>query len=204
MTLCGRISPAGLASPEDRRLLEEMRDGSQAGLIGAGTLRAENVEMRGVGGHLPKGRIRALISASGRLPVVDREIFQTGPPPLIFTGARGAGVLGGLVENLAELVVIPEEDGILSLAAAWEHLARRGVEVLLVEGGAGLNYQALRQGLVDELLITITPQLSGDRAATSLVTGPHPLGGPFLSLELLSCRSTGGGELFCRYRVVKP
>ena len=203
MTLCGRISPAGLAGPEDRRFLEEMRAASQAGVVGAGTLRAEDVEMRGPGGRLPEGRIRVLVSASGRLPVEGRKIFQFGPPPLIFTGERGAKKLRGLVGNPAELVVVPENDGILSLVAAWDDLAGRGVEQLLVEGGAGLNYQALSQGVVDELLVTVTPQISGDRAATSLVEGPLPLGLPFLALNLLACRPGAAGELFCRYQVLK-
>ncbi|HET98631.1 MAG TPA: RibD family protein [Desulfurivibrio alkaliphilus] len=203
MTLCGRISPAGLGSPEDRRFLEEMRAKSQAGVMGAGTLRAEDVEMRGPQGQWPIGRIRALVSASGRVPATGRKIFQTGPPPLIFTGERGAKHLKELSAIHAELVIIPEKDGVLSLAAAWDFLAGRGVKQLLVEGGAGLNYQALRQGLVDELLVTITPKLSGDRSAATLVSGPQPLGTPFLDLELLNCRPTTGGELFCHYRVVK-
>ncbi|MFH7319486.1 RibD family protein [Desulfurivibrio sp. D14AmB] len=204
MTLCGRISPAGLGSPEDRKFLEEMRGKSQAGVMGAGTLRAEDVEMRGPRGQLPTGRIRALITASGRPPVSRRKIFHTGPPPLIFTGARGAENLKELSDINAEIIIIPEKDGVLSLAVAWDILAGRGVEQLLVEGGAGLNYQALSQGLVDELLITITPKLSGDRSATTLAGGPQPLGTPFLDLELLNCRPTAGGELFCHYRVLKP
>jgi len=67
---------------------------TDASLLGAGTLRAGNVEMRGIGGIIPEKRIRALITMSGNIPVKDRSLFHTGPPPVVFTGEEGPGQQG--------------------------------------------------------------------------------------------------------------
>lgn len=203
MTLCGRISPGTMGSRQDRRFLEETRLTTDASLLGAGTLRQGDAEMRGPGGILPENRIRAIVSASGRLPFADRKIFQTGPRPLIFTAADRAESLAEEAGKLAEVVALTREKGFLSLSGACRELAARGVGKLLLEGGGTLNFHALQQGVVDELLVTVTPRLSGDRGAVSLVDGESPLGSPFLDLQLLSCRPTMDGELFCRYRVCK-
>ncbi len=204
MTLCGKISPGNLGSSEDRRLLEDIRAITDASLLGAGSLRAENAEMRGPGGSLPVARIRALITASGQLPWRERKIFRLGPRPLVFTAAHRVAALVEELEERAEIIGLPADGQALDLTAACRYLSQqRGVKKLLLEGGGGLNYQALRQGIVDELLITIAPKLSGDRQAATLLTGDGPLGSPFLGLELMSCRPAENGELFCRYRVRK-
>lgn len=203
MTLCGRISPGTMGSPQDRRFLEEMRAATEASLLGAATLREGEAEMRGPDGVLSTTRVRALVSASGRLPLATRKIFRIGPPPLIFTGRERAASLAAEAGSRAEVIGLPVQEGGVDLAAACEHLAGRGVNHLLLEGGGKLNYQALRQGVVDELLVTIAPKLSGDHRASSLLAGHGPLGQPFLDLELISCRPATTGELFCRYRVVR-
>lgn len=202
MTLCGRISPGSMGSAEDRAWLEEMRAATDASLLGAGTIREGEAEMRGPQGVLPEGRIRAVISASGLLPWDERRLFRHGPAPLVFTGEEAAAGLQAKAGERAEIIALPRlTDGSLSLAAALAHLAGRGVRHLLLEGGARLNFQALAQGVVDELLVTITPKLSGDCRAASLADGDHPLAAPFLDLTLLSCRPTADGELFCRYQL---
>ena len=90
--------------------------------------------------------------------------------------------------------------GGLSLQGAIDFLVERGVESLLIEGGAQLNYSALAQGLVDEILLTIMPFISGDKNAPAFADGPKCLGDPFLEFELLSCETVSTGELFLHYR----
>jgi riboflavin biosynthesis pyrimidine reductase len=55
--------------------------------------------------------------------------------------------------------------------------------------------------VVDELMVTVTPRLSGDEHAATLVDGPAALGSPFLSLQLLSCRPQPTGEIFAHYQI---
>jgi len=204
MTICGRISPAGMGSPVDRNFLEAQRSAFDASLIGAATLRQVDAELRGSGGVLPPHRLRCVITATGDLPLGGRALFREGPRPLVFTSQAAAPALAHGLAGRAEVVALPLLGQELSLRQLLEELAARGAQSLLVEGGGRLNYAALRQGVVDELLVTITPKLSGEAGAATLADGRAPLGAPFLDLTLLSCEQAPTGELFCRYRVNHP
>ncbi len=201
-TLCGRIEPGGIGSALDRRRLEELRATTDASLLGAGTLRAADPEMRGPGGVLSGKRLRAVVSGSGNLPGSNRRLFVHGPPPLLFTRREHVQRLAALYADRAEVLAVdPTADGALDLWSVIGELARRGARSLLVEGGGGLNHQAFRQGVVNELALTVAPKLSGALGAASLADGLPPLGLPFLEMELLFCEAQPGGELFLRYRV---
>jgi len=203
MTLCGRISPASIGSPEDRHLLEQLRLETDGSLLGAGSLREADPEMRGPGGVLSPNRLRAIITGSGNVPSQNKKIFCHGPRPLVFTSSAIREALADKLAGMAEVVGVEEGIHGLSLHDIFNDMARRGAASVLLEGGGILNYAALAQGVVDEISLTITPKLSGDRAASSLISGPAPLGNPFQTLRLLSCERTEYDELICRYRV-KP
>jgi len=200
-TICGRISPASLGSAVDRRRLEELREITAASLMGAETLRVGNPEMRGRDGRIIKDRTRAIITGSGRIPVTDRRLFAEGPPPLIFTNEKEAVSLADKLSGKAEVIGLPAGRTGLSVAAVIAELSARGAGAVLLEGGGRLNYAALREGVVDEIMLTIAPCLSGNRAAASLVDGTLPLGDPTLGLTMLSCEPQASGEIFVRYRV---
>lgn len=203
-TICGRIGPGLTGSPVDRVFLENMRAATDVSLLGAETLRQGDPEMRGPGGHLLPKRIRGFVSQSGDIPLSGKKVFLEGMPPLIFTGEATATGLQQKLGGLAQVVPLPaHSSGGLSLTAALVHLAKLGADSVLVEGGGGLNYACLQQGLVDEILLTLTPRLSGDLQAASLCGGPAPLGDPFLPLELISCEIGKTGELFLKYRLMK-
>ena len=181
-----------------------MRATTDASLLGAETLRQGDPEMRGPGGQLSPQRIRGFITESGDIPVAGKKIFAQGPPPLIFTGEAAVAGLQRRLGSLAQVVALPTASaGGLSLVEALAHLEKLGVSSLLIEGGGGLNYACLRQGVVDEILLTLTPKLSGDQGAASLCGGPGPLGEPFLPLTLVSCEAAATGEVFLKYRVHK-
>ncbi|MBI5557807.1 MAG: RibD family protein [Deltaproteobacteria bacterium] len=201
ITLCGRISPAPVGSGLDRRFLEKMRDESDASLMGCGTLRRDNPEMRGSGEGW-RHRLRAFITASGHVPLREKAVFARGPAPLVFTGPNLVDTLGVLLAGKAEVLALPAGSGGLSIGGAIAELGRRGARSVLLEGGSLLNYHALRQRVVDEIMVTITPQLSGDENGATLADGPTPLGAPFLPLGLVSCRQEATGEIFARYQIL--
>jgi len=203
-TICGRIGPGLTGSPVDRGLLEKMRATTDASLLGAETLRLGDPEMLGPGGRFMPSRIRCFITQSGEIPVAGRKIFAQGVPPVVFTGEAAAEGLRQRLNGLGQVVILPAvPEGGLSLAAAIAHLAKLGAASVLIEGGGRLNYACIRQGVVNEILLTLTPKLSGDRTAASLCGGPGPLGDPFLPLTLVYCEAAETGEVFLKYRVSK-
>ena len=199
-TICGRISPVGHGSLLDRRRLEEQRDKTHASIMGANTLRVENPEMRGTNGVLSADRIRSIISQSGSVPTEGKKLFKHGPKPVVFTSKDNSLLLQDKLQGKAQVISLPHGPNGLSLKAAIDFLAEKGVESLLIEGGAQLNYSALAQGLVDEILLTFMPFISGKQNEPAFADGPKYLGDPFLEFELLSCEPVSTGEVFLHYR----
>ena len=206
MTLCGRIGPGFKGSPVDRAFLEEMREKTKASLIGAGTFRYQGCEMKGARGRVPEDRIRAIITASGEIPLESRQIFIDGPRPLIFTLKECVPSLLQLLKGRAEVIGCNSDrvQGGVSLDEVFHYLDDMGANDILVEGGAILNYNVMKSGLCTDLYVTISPKVLGLRGAPSLMDGPEPLGDPTLDLELVDLRhSTQSGEVFLHYRVLK-
>ena len=95
-----------------------------------------------------------------------------------------------------EVVRLPQP----SPAAAFADLRSRGVAALLTEGGPTLNSALLGAGLVDELFLTIAPQITGEAEAIRIVEGD--------GLASAAARPPGvgaarAGELFLRYAIVQ-
>ncbi|WP_457572740.1 RibD family protein [Desulfolithobacter sp.] len=201
-TLDGRIAPAGFGSQEDRRFLEQMRAETDASLLGAGSLRESDPEMRGPGGVLDPARLRCLITSSTSLPRTRKIFSDPASRPLVFCPEKKVSQLRKSLGEEAELIGIAVDSrGMILLEAVLQKLAERGVERVLIEGGGRLNHEALRAGIVDELLLTLAPKISGRVDTACLADGPDHLGAPMLELTLAKWRVAPTGELFLRYRI---
>jgi len=155
----------------------------------------------GPGGILSRSRIRSIVSDSGHIPE-DRKIFRTGPPPMIFTSRSGYRRLPrGVLRRASVHVLESMPSGGLDLRQAIRIMSDMGVRELLVEGGGRLNHHALRQGVVDEILLTLAPKIVGSEGMALLVSGPCQVGNPFIEFELVKCRHIPeSDELFLTYR----
>lgn len=202
-TICGRISPTGFTSIKDRQFLESMRDQTDASIMGAGTLRDADPEMRCSGGILPENRIRAFVSASGNIPHENRKIFINGPKPVIFVPADKTAELKKKFGSTADIRGVSRSDKGISIIEIFRILAEMGAEKILVEGGGSLNYSCLEKGVINEIFLTIAPFISGDTSASTVANADDKISS-LLKLELIECtHSFETGEIFTRYRVLK-
>jgi 2,5-diamino-6-(ribosylamino)-4(3H)-pyrimidinone 5'-phosphate reductase len=82
--------------------------------------------------------------------------------------------------------------------------AERGVESIVVEGGPGLNHALISRNLVDELFLTVAPELLGGTAAQTLtlLRGPTLAARDRPTLELMSIH-LAEDELFLRYSLTR-
>ncbi len=171
--------------------------------MGAGTLRDGNPEMLGPGRNFIPGRIRAIVTKSGKIPIEGKRLFEKGPPPLVFTGKEVAkGLQERLLHHTCEVIGISNyRTGELDLGEIMDVLDAKGADKVLVEGGGMLNHAAISQGVIDEILLTITPLVLGVKGVQSLADGTRPVGDPFVGFRLVSCRPQPTGEIFLRYIV---
>jgi 5-amino-6-(5-phosphoribosylamino)uracil reductase len=160
-----------LSGPQDLDEVDELRAASDAILVGAGTIRADNPALlvrsraraaRREAAGRPPHPLRVTVTASARLDPSAR--FFTGPgTPLVYCASPAAAAARARVGEAA--VVIDAGDP-PSLGTIFADLhSERSVATLLVEGGSRILRDTLADDLSDELRLAVAPFFVGDPAA---------------------------------------
>ena len=201
-TVAGRTGI--LSSPPDRAIFRLLRSLADVVLVGAETVRAE-----GYGTVKASDEVRARRVARGQTPaaalaIVTRSLHLdwsaklfTEPTQRPFVIAPTDAEPEALRAAAEVATVIRAGEGTVDLREALRQLRQEhGVLRVLCEGGPTLNTQ-LANGLLDQLCLTISPQLVGGGSKTILAN--VGLGAP-LQLTLASAL-IADSELFLRYRL---
>lgn len=158
--------------------------------------------------HKPELPLVVIVSGSGRLDL-SRAVYRT-PRTVIVTTATGREQLVKAgVQQLKTVTVIalPDVGGKLTPEAILRMLQEQfDARIVLHEGGPTLLGEFLAEGLVDELFLTIAPQISGRLTHTvraGLVMGVEFMPETAPWLELLSAKQKAE-YLYLRYRVGPP
>jgi 2,5-diamino-6-(ribosylamino)-4(3H)-pyrimidinone 5'-phosphate reductase len=80
-----------------------------------------------------------------------------------------------------------------------ETLKQIGVERLMVEGGATLNFELLRLGLVDEVTAYVAPLIFGGAAAPTLAGGAGLERNEAIPMMLASAEAWEDGGVLLKY-----
>lgn len=136
-------------------------------LTGIGTVRADDPELTVRAIATPRQPRRIVVDRNAQTPR-GAKVLRGGA--LVVTADVPRGDWPDEVEHLR----LPAGDGRVDLRALAAELARREVNELHVEAGAGLNAALLGARLVDELVAYVAPALIGD-PARGLVEWNTPL-----------------------------
>ena len=155
-----------ITGADARRDGHAWRARSCAILTGAGTVLDDNPAL--TVRHVACERVPLRVVADSDLNTpTDARLFDGAGPVLVFhasTDAADAGREAALQAVGAQTIACPNDAGKVDLPQMLVELAARGVNELLVEGGARLNGALLAAGCVDELLIYLAPTLLGTQA----------------------------------------
>lgn len=205
-------------NPQDHLVMGLLRAVADAVIVGAGTLRADpqhrwtaafvapahasayqQLRMR-LG--KPESPLNVIVTARGEVDLT-LPVFQSGEVPvLLATTAQGARRIHAQSVPPSVRVTGIQPAGSLSPRAIVQAVcAVHQCHNILVEGGPQLLGDFFAGGLLDELFLTLAPQIAGRDSTTSrpgLVTGQrfapeHPLWGTLVSVK------RGGSHLFLRY-----
>ncbi|WP_221348612.1 dihydrofolate reductase family protein [Streptomyces beigongshangae] len=215
VSLDGRLDDTGperllLSGPADFDRVDEVRADSDAILVGAGTLRADNPRLLvnsavrravRVDAGRPEYPLKVTVSGTGDLDP-QANFWSTGGEKVVYTSDEGAPKAAGALRGLG-VDVVPVGP-VLDWRAVLTHLHDvRGVRRLMVEGGGRVHTQLLQQGLADELQLALAPLLVGQPDAPRLFgPGEYP-GGPRSRLRLVETRPVGDVVLM-RYVPTAP
>ena len=145
-----------------RRDGHHWRARSCAVLTGIGTVLADDAQLSVREVATTRQPLRVVLDSTLKLPL-DARILQGGNV-LIYTASRDAQKIAAVENAGAQVAVLQAGNGQVDLRACVQDLAARGCNEILVEAGQRLNGALLQQGLVDELLLYLAPQLLGDMA----------------------------------------
>ncbi len=192
---------AGLSTELDRRLFHLLRTQADAVMVGAGTVREERYGRLTKSDELRERRVAdgldpdpLAVIVSGRLNLPADLPILADPGQRVLVATASADVIPGLGDQVDYARVGDDLQRLLAL------LAERGIRSVLCEGGPTLNSHLLAAGLVDELFLTMSPQLVGGSAALTIVAG-RPMVDP-VSLAPVTI-AEAGGDLFTRWRMTR-
>lgn len=150
----------------------------------------------------PEPPLNVIVTARGEVNLT-LPVFQSGDVPvLIVTTAQGEERIHAQSAPPAVQIVGVQSAGLLGAQAIVQAVCGgHWCNVILVEGGPQLLGDFFAEQLLDELFLTLAPQVAGRDTTTErpgLVTGQrfapeHPLWGTLVSVK------RGGSHLFLRY-----
>jgi riboflavin biosynthesis pyrimidine reductase len=168
------------SSAEDRFVMGLLRSVADAVLFGSGTLHGDSGHVRTAefvypeAAHLyaslreqtgrPRLPLNVVLTASGRIDLNEPTFHTDGLTVVVITTDAGAARLALDHEQaLSDIVVrstgaeaAPSPGAVLKILAG-----EFGVRVLLHEGGPTIFGEFLRAGAIDELFLTLAPQVAG-------------------------------------------
>ena len=212
VSLDGKISTRDGAGPRfaseaDGIRLREVRSHADAILVGAGTIVADDPTFTEHGKYkdlrlqrgLAPNPIKVVVSGSGSVPETARMFQPNGAAALVFTTERIPSNRLASLQQVAEVHCVGETS--VNFRRVVEILGEMyQVRQLLIEGGGQVNFDLFREGLIDEVYLTLCPKIIGGRDVTTSVEGD---GFDFLDIvdvELIDHRNVGD-EIFLHYRV---
>jgi riboflavin biosynthesis pyrimidine reductase len=208
---------------EDRFIMGLLRSCADAVIVGAGTLRDDTghiwtpgfiyptleLEFLRLRQHLGKSHgnpLTVIVTGSGHVNPRERVFSTEGVKTVILTTHTGSKRLeddyGQIRAQNSEVHVLPGRTELDPRDITSLLLSEYGVKLILNEGGAHLFSSFLRARLVDELFLTIAPEIGGNAMhrphfAEEISFGPSDApSGCLMTVK----RPENGSHLYCRYQ----
>tara|TARA_B100001765_G_scaffold1088_1_gene633 strand:- start:129 stop:782 length:654 start_codon:yes stop_codon:yes gene_type:complete len=168
--LATRTGDSKLSSRADKNRVHKLRSKVDVILIGKNTAKIDDPVLS-VHDTKKKNPIRIILDSNATIHTSSRILETSSKIPTIIVVAKNARK-----KNLQMLEKFPVQIIVcgkykVNIKKLLTILRKRGIKKILVEGGGATNWAFVKENLVDEAIITITPYLVGGMTATTLVDG---------------------------------
>ena len=168
--LASRNGDSKLSSKIDKIRVHKLRSEVDAILIGKNTVKIDD-PLLSVHNIKKKNPIRIILDSNATISTSSRILKTCSKIPTVIVVTKKAQK-----KNLQKLEKFPVQivvcgNNTVSIKKLLVTLKKKGIKNILVEGGGTTNWAFVKENLVDEAIITITPYLVGGIAATTLVDG---------------------------------
>lgn len=212
MTADGKIDTferkgAAISSRADKDRVDRLRAESDAVMVGGRTLLDEDPKLTVKSGVLRAGReARGLTSNPVKVGIVsaadlrpDSIFLNTGPARIVIFTTQRTSIDQLEFLRSRDVDVHVHDSNRVDLPAALGTLKQLGIQRLMVEGGATLNFELIKLGLVDEITAYIAPMIFGGASAPTMVAGPGFGRDKAVQLKLISVEREETGGVLVKY-----
>jgi len=174
MTLDGKIASkkgdSKLSSKQDKVRIHKLRSKVDAILVGSNTVRRDNpsLTVRYVKGKNP---IRIVLDSNGTISSNSKIVRTSKKIHTILAVSKKATKKNIVKLKNHSIEVIVTGENRVNIKNLLKKLSKKKIKTILVEGGGNVNWEFIKEGLVDEIIITVSPYLIGGINAISLVEG---------------------------------
>ena len=174
MTLDGKIGKNStkikLSSKRDKIRVHKLRAKVDGILIGKNTLDTDNpmLSVRYVRGKNP---LRIVLDSRGTIKSTSRILQSCSKISTIIVTTNLISKKNLLRLEELPLDIIKCGKSTVNISKLLKILHKKGIKKILLEGGGTINWSFLKYGLVDEMIVTISPYVLGGRNSISLVEG---------------------------------
>jgi 2,5-diamino-6-(ribosylamino)-4(3H)-pyrimidinone 5'-phosphate reductase len=212
MTADGKIDTfqrkgAAISSARDKERVDRLRAGADAVMVGGRTLldedpkltvKSEALRRERLALGLTQNPIKVGIVTDARLQP-NSHFLTAGPAKIvIFTTRQTSKHHVSLLESRGVDIYLDDSEKV-NLPEALKTLKQIGVKRLMVEGGATLNFELLRLGLVDEITAYVAPMIFGGANAPTLAAGPGLERNEAIPLKLVTAEAWEDGGVYVKY-----
>jgi 2,5-diamino-6-(ribosylamino)-4(3H)-pyrimidinone 5'-phosphate reductase len=212
MTVDGKIDTfrrtgAAISSARDKERVDRLRAGADAVMVGGRTLLDEDPKLTVKSEALRRERLALGLTQNPiKVGIVteahlqpDSHFLTAGPAKIvIFTTGRTSKHHVSLLESRGVDIYLDDSEKV-NLPEALKTLKQTGVKRLMVEGGATLNFELLRLGLVDEVTAYMAPMIFGGANAPTLAAGPGLERNEAIPLKLVTAEAWEDGGVYVKY-----
>ncbi|MBQ8921312.1 MAG: bifunctional diaminohydroxyphosphoribosylaminopyrimidine deaminase/5-amino-6-(5-phosphoribosylamino)uracil reductase RibD [Oscillospiraceae bacterium] len=154
-----------------RNHVHETRKRVAAILCGIGTVLADD-PMLNCRLPEPHNPVRVVCDSRLRIPMTSRLVQTAGEIPTVVAACAADAEKQAMLEQAGvQVLLLPEEDGHVSLRALMRELGSMQLDSVLIEGGAELHEAALRAGIVQQVQVYLAPKIFGGKDAKPAVGG---------------------------------
>ena len=159
-----------LSSKKDLIRLHKLRSQVDAILVGKNTINKDNplLTVRYSKGRNP---VRIILDSCGTISDKSKILQTCNKVKTIIVVSKKI-----TKKNLQKLKKFPLEiimigDNQVNIKSLMKNLGKRKIKTVLLEGGGTINWEFIKNNLVDEFYITVTPFILGGKDAITLVQG---------------------------------
>jgi 2,5-diamino-6-(ribosylamino)-4(3H)-pyrimidinone 5'-phosphate reductase len=159
-----------LSSLKDIRRVHKLRSKIDAIIIGKNTLENDDplLTVRYVSGKNP---VRIIFDSRGRISLKSKIIKTASKVPTIIVSTEKISKKNRLLREKNSAKVIVSGKNIIDVKKLVHELSKHKIKSVLLEGGGITNWEFFKQGIVDEIIVTVTPYILGGKNAVTLVEG---------------------------------